>query len=324
MARLIRKAMLAGAAALFIGGSVALGFSLGEGENGDGTCSYLDFAGNPQGDWRPIGCDALENLLEERPDLSYVDEAGEIHSPVLLAQQATPTPAPTATPEGCRNPYEKKLGVDERINRTACWYGLRPDFLGGLWQVESGRQHRNPDGSVKESYAGALGIGQVMPGNAGRSAVDNHVLDIWREADNMELGAQVLGRKCDAAVSIAGANGFETREASDGEPCGAIHYVCVGAWGNAWPAYGSREGALVDEWYSSPEEVMARAYNGVSCGGDLFGTLHQAYLDREYSEEDALAIAAARAPAASYWTLHYVEHVLSEAGISEHPFDDAP
>ncbi len=303
------KMAVVGASALLIGGSFAIGSFQAGVESAEGACSYLDFSRKPGGEWRPVGCDALEDLLDEQPDLSYLDEDGEIHSPVLLAQEVTPTPtpAPTATPEACQNPYDDGLGVGEEISRVACWYGLSPEFLSGLFQVESRLQHYAPDGSVKRSYAGAIGIGQVMPGNGGESTIDSHRLDIWREADNMELGAQALGRKCDAAASIAGANGFETRPASGEEPCGAIHYVCVGTWGDAWSAYGSTEGALVDEWYDSPEEIMARAYNGVSCGGDLVGLLGWA-----------------RGRAASYWTMHYVEHVLSEAGISTHSFDDEP
>ncbi len=270
----------------------------------EGACYYLAFTkGRETGaEWKKIDCSALEALLELHPETAYVDADGTVHSTI-----DPPAEEESDEDDSCQNPHDEGLGIDEKIGRVACWYDLRPDLLYGLWKVESGLQQFNPEGGVKVSYAGAIGIGQVMHGTSGRSAVDNHVLDIWREVDNMELGAQVLARKCDAAVSIAGANGFETRPASGEEPCGAIHYVCMGAWGNAWPAYGSVEGALVDEWYDSPEEVMARAYNGVSCGGDLVGLLGWA-----------------RGRAASYWTIYYVEKVQDEGGTADHSFDDAP
>lgn len=272
----------------------------------EGSCYYLAFTKEQEtgAEWKKIDCDALEGLLEEHPETAYVDAEGAVHSTLDSPAEGESGEEDDAP---CQNPYDDGLGVDEKIGRVACWYDLRPDLLHGLWQVESGKNHWRGDGTVKKSYAGAVGIGQVMPGNAGRSVVDGHELDIYGEVDNMELGAQVLGRKCDAAVYIANANGFETRDAGDEEPCGAIYYVCAGEWGNAWSTYGSREGALVDEWYTSPEEVMARAYNGVSCGGDLVGLLGWQ-----------------RGRAASYWTMHYVEHVLSEAGIAGHSFDDAP
>ncbi len=273
----------------------------------EGTCYYMAFTTgrDPGAEWEKIDCGALEGLLEERPETAYVDADGTVHS--TLDSPAEEESGEEKEEDSCQNPYDNGLGVGEKIGSIACWYDLSLDFLRGLWQVESGLQHLNPDGSVKMSYAGTIGIGQVMHGTSGRSAVDNHVLDIWQEVDNMELSAQVLLRKCDGAVYIADVNGFETRPASGAEPCGAIHYVCTGEWGNAWGAHGSREGTLVDEWYTSPEAVMARAYNGVSCGGDLVGLLGWQ-----------------RGRAASYWTMHYVEDVLSEAGISEHSFDDAP
>lgn len=289
----------------------------------EGACYYLAFTRKQKtgAEWKQIGCDALEDLLEEHPETAYVDADGTVHS-------GTEPSIDEESEEdySCLNPYDEGLSVDEKIDRVACWYDLRPEFLHGLWEVESRKDHWDSgqvDG-VKRSYAGAVGIAQVMPGHTGKSAVDGHELDINEEVDNMELGAQTLEGKCSSAVSIANANGFETRPTSDEEPCGAIRYVCVGKWGNASSASGSVPGSLVEVWYTAPEDVMARAYNGVSCGGNLFYFFNQLFLAREYSESDAWSKAVRRAPVTSYWTIHYVEHVQNEGGTAEHSFDDAP
>jgi len=279
-----------------------------EPEEEEQACYYLDFSEDNEGEWKEAECDTLGELLWGESGYAVIDEYGQHFYPDL---SFTPTPEPTATPEGCLNPYEEGIGVNKKINRIACWYGFRPEFLQGLWQVESKRKHTGPGGQVKVSYAGAIGIGQVMPGHTGLSVVDGHNLDIWEEVDNMELGAQVLENKCDAAVYIANVNGFETRPASEDEPCGAIHYMCAGGWGSAYSIQDEKQiswGTLLhDEWYSTPEDVMARAYNGVSCGGNLIPG---------YGWQRGREI--------SYWTIHYVESVQDKGGVKNHSFNDAP
>ncbi|MBS3163817.1 lytic transglycosylase domain-containing protein [Candidatus Woesearchaeota archaeon] len=240
-------------------------------------------------------------------DPAMLDDAWQLveqETPILMAPQEVPQDEPerAAPQNSCGIPAEAG-SVEERIASVGCLYGIREDFLTDLWRIESNLQHTS-GGEVKRSYAGAIGIGQVMPGVTGESIVDGHRLDAYDESDNVELGAQVLLRKRSQGVAIASANGFETRPASAAEPAGAIHYVCVGVFGNAGPFFGDPDGrddVLIDRWYTAPEEVMARAYNGVSCGGDLLG-----YMTERYGTERGGMFGRV----ASCATMYYVEKVF--------------
>lgn len=298
----------------------------------EGSCYSLVFTGKQEtarkqetgAEWKPFDCDYLENLLEQYPETAYIDAEGRVHSSLGSSTEGEPG----EDDDTCLNPYDEDLGVDEKIDRVACWYDVRPDFLHGLWEVESKKDHwdSGQEDGVKRSYAGAVGIAQVMPGHTGESVVDGHSLKLEKEVDNMELGAQALEGKCSTAVSIANANGFETRQPSEEEPCGAIRYMCAGTWGNAYSIQDEGDitwGELLhDEWYTAPEDVMARAYNGVSCGGNLISYFYDYFIGQEHPEAEARGLAADRGARASYGTVHYVELVQEEGGITDHSFDD--
>jgi soluble lytic murein transglycosylase-like protein len=65
-----------------------------------------------------------------------------------------------------------RFDASARIRELAPGYGLDPDFVLKVGQQESGLQHYWPNGKVKISTQGAVGVMQVLPGTAKKHGYD--------------------------------------------------------------------------------------------------------------------------------------------------------
>lgn len=85
-------------------------------------------------------------------------------------------------------PVPSKASIDDMIDEAARKYGLRPELLHAVVQVES---RKNP---TALSNKGAMGLGQVLPSNAKRCGLPHHGY-LFVEAQNLDCSAKILSEE---------------------------------------------------------------------------------------------------------------------------------
>src|SRR5437899_1594624 len=97
-----------------------------------------------------------------------------------------------------KDPYLAPLDPATKVHNIAQQVGVSPDiaddYLKVTGGIESGNSHYNQNGQVKRSPAGALGFGQVMPDQKGRTTrmVNGRAYNLLDESQNIEAGLRLF------------------------------------------------------------------------------------------------------------------------------------
>lgn len=168
--------------------------------------------------------------------------------------RSTTTVTTILLPGSCPDLTERcpdKQKVIDKITCEALIAGVSPYLMLAIGEIESGLSHCYPNGRVKESPYGALGLMQVIPQSEGSGCSRNDLLDVNK---NILCGIKIFKGKCESSAAIAIVNGFTcTKKGS----CRDNEVICTYDCSQYGPDYFKKD---YSGW-----DLALRAYNGWGC-----------------------------------------------------------